>query len=201
MKVEIIKNTRVFDGFFKIDEAVLKHEKFNGQMSAEIKRLCFERGSSVAVLLYQSDPAQVWLTRQFRYPAHVFDPRPYHDRGWVLETIAGMVGKNELPIDCAEREVFEESGFKLTGALYYISSFFVSPGGSSEYIYLYAAPVTLKDKKNDGGGVVTENEDIKIENFSLTEALNMARQGEICDAKTIIALQWLEKQLILKRAL
>ena len=51
MRVKILQETREYDGFFKIDKAVLQYEKFDGEMSQEITRLNFNRGDSAAVLL------------------------------------------------------------------------------------------------------------------------------------------------------
>ncbi len=51
-QVKIISEKRVFDGFFKVDEAHLQHELYNGTMSAELTRLNFNRGDSAAVVLH-----------------------------------------------------------------------------------------------------------------------------------------------------
>jgi hypothetical protein len=52
-RIVIYGKRRVFDGFFKIDEAELSYERFDGKMSPPVKRLCFERGDSSC-----SDPLQ-----------------------------------------------------------------------------------------------------------------------------------------------
>ena len=43
-KVEIISRKRVLDDFFKVDEAYLRFERFDGTMSEVVRRLNFERG-------------------------------------------------------------------------------------------------------------------------------------------------------------
>ena len=51
MKVQIIRTERLFDGFFKLDRAYLRHETPTGEMSPELMRLNLERGDGAAVLL------------------------------------------------------------------------------------------------------------------------------------------------------
>jgi len=181
MKVKILKESREYDGFFKIDKALLQYEKFNGEMSREITRLNFNRGDSVAVLLYNEDKDSVILVRQFRYPAYV-----NNGPGWILETIAGIIGDGRDAISVARAELLEEAGYEV-GNMKLISKFYVSPGGTSERIHLY-----VHRRASPGGGQANENEDIQVVEIPLDEAVRMVETGEICDAKTTIALQWLK---------
>ena len=182
-KVKIISESREYDGFFKIDKAVIQYEKFNGEMSPEITRLNFNRGDSVGVLLYNEDNDSVILVKQFRYPAYVYD-----GPGWLLELVAGMIDKGRDAMSVARSELMEEAGYEVDD-LEYICQFYVSPGGSSEKVYLYVA--YYHRKTGHGGGKDCENEDIQVLEIPLNQAMKMIEIGEICDAKTIIALQWL----------
>jgi nudix-type nucleoside diphosphatase (YffH/AdpP family) len=186
MKVKILKESREYDGFFKIDKAVLQYEKFNGDMSDEITRLNFNRGDSVAVLLYDEKEDSVILVKQFRYPAYVKD-----GPGWILEVVAGAMEEGQDSISVARAELLEEAGYEVAD-LKLISRFYVSPGGTSETIHLYLG--LAHRKIGSGGGLVSEHEDIQVVEISLDEAIKMVETGEICDAKTIIALQWLKLQ-------
>ncbi len=58
MKYRIIKEETVFDNFFKIKKAKIEHDSFDSN-TIEIDRLCFERGDSVAILIYEKDTAYV----------------------------------------------------------------------------------------------------------------------------------------------
>lgn len=69
-KVKIVQTKRLFDDFFKIDEAVLKWERFDGTMSKTTRRLRFERGDSVAAVVFNRDTCQAILANQFRFPTH-----------------------------------------------------------------------------------------------------------------------------------
>src|SRR5262249_9686611 len=54
-EVAIRKRTRLFDDeFCKIDELMVSHQKLDGSMSADQRRLIFERGDSAAVLLFNT---------------------------------------------------------------------------------------------------------------------------------------------------
>ncbi len=182
-KVKILSECREYDGFFKIDKAVIQYEKFNGKMSPEITRLNFNRGDSVAVLLYNKDNDSVILVKQFRYPAYV-----NNGPGWLLELIAGMIDKGRDAKAVIRSELMEEAGYEV-GNLKYLFQFYVSPGGSSEKVYLYIADCYRK--VGQGGGIESENEDIQVLEIPLEKAMEMIRTGEICDAKTIIGIQWL----------
>ena len=186
MKVKILEKSREYDGFFKIDRAVLQYEKFSGQMSETIARLDFNRGTSVAVLLYDEDSDSVILVKQFRYSAYV-NSGP----GWILEIVAGIIDKGRDAVSVARAELMEEAGYEVRD-LKFINSFYVSPGGTSEKIDLYLA--LAQRKVDSGGGRPDEGEDIQVVEVPFNEAMKMVETGEICDAKTIIALQWLKLQ-------
>lgn len=190
MKVRILKETREYDGFFKIDKAVLQYEKFNGEMSEEITRLNFERGDAVAVLLYDEEKNSVILVEQFRYPAYV-----RNGPGWILEIVAGIIDKGRDAVSVARAELLEEAGYEVDD-LEFISRFYVSPGGTSERIHLYLG--LAHRKIGSGGGLMSEHEDIQVVEIPLDEALKMVATGEICNATTIIALQWLELKKLRK---
>jgi nudix-type nucleoside diphosphatase (YffH/AdpP family) len=183
MKVRILEENREYDGFFKIDKAVLQYEKFDGEMSEEITRLNFNRGDSVAVLLYDEKRDSVILVKQFRYPAYVND-----GPGWILEVVAGSIEEGRDAVSVAHAELLEEAGYEV-GDLELISRFYVSPGGTSERIHLYLG--LARQKIGSGGGLIGEQEDIQVVEIPLDEAMEMVKTGEICDAKTMIALQWL----------
>jgi hypothetical protein len=67
-KVEIRKQIRLFDDFFKVDEILVAHEQRDGTMSSDQRRLVFERGDAVAALLYEPDTHTVIMVNQFRVP-------------------------------------------------------------------------------------------------------------------------------------
>ncbi len=191
MKVKILEKSREYDGFFKIDKAVLQYEKFNGEMSKIVTRLDFSRENTVAVLLYDEDKDSVILVRQFRYSAYVND-----GPGWILEIVAGIVDEGRDAVSVARTEVMEEAGYEVED-LEFISRFYLSPGGTSERMDLYLA---LSHRRTGSGGrMAHEGEDTQVVEMPFPEAMKMIETGEICDAKTIIALQWLQLRKMKRR--
>jgi ADP-ribose pyrophosphatase len=187
-KVSIEQKRYIFEDIFKVEEALLRHEKFNGEMSNELRRISLERGDSVAVLVFNLTTNKIILISQFRYPSYK------KGNGWLTETIAGMVDPGEEPEESAGREVQEETGLDIS-TLEHIATFYPSPGGSSERIHLYYSEVSGEQAKYKGtGGLISEGEDIKAEELSLEEALSRIKSGEIMDAKTIIGIYWLENR-------
>lgn len=179
---------RILDDFFKVEEVYLSFEKFDGSMSPVVRRLNFERGDSVAAVLHHGEKDAVFLVNQFKYPAYAKGP------GWITEVVAGMIDAGENPEDAARREILEETGYRVE-KLEHISNFYVSPGGSSERIFLYCAEVSGDGPAEKGGGLALENEDIELIELSTSEAFRQLDRGEIHDAKTIIGLMWLRARL------
>ena len=92
--------------------------------------------------------------------------------------------------NAAIREIKEEVGFDIKeGKIALLNSFFVSPGYSTEKIYLYLAFVQNEDKTADGGGVEGEHENIEIELYNVNKFFEMVADGTICDSKTLIGAQ------------
>lgn len=184
---EEVSHKTLYKGFFRMDERIFRHERFDGEMSGEVRREIFERGDAVAVLPYDPKVDRVLLIRQFLPGAHYADMP-----SWPLQIIAGMVDKaNESPEDVARREAVEEAGTTVTD-LIEIVRYLPSPGGSTETIRVYCALVDLPD---DGGvfGLAEEAEDIRTEIYSSDDAIAMLDRGEITPSPAVVALMWLAR--------
>ena len=190
MEVKVIAKRRVFGGFFKIDELKLQYQKFDGDMSSPVSRLVFERGDSVAAVLFNTDTRHLIFARQFRAPSYEKGP------GWITEIIAGMINPGEDPDDAIRREVFEETGYRVRYARA-LSMFYLSPGGCSERIFLYYAEVDSAAHDGKGGGIESEGEDIQLVEMSVSEALSGLSAGRFPDAKTIIGIISAKERLLL----
>ena len=108
----------------------------------------------------------------------------------MLEIVAGMQDRGREALTVAHAELLEEAGYKVED-LEPITTFYPSPGGSSQRLHLYLGRITSGDRIAAGGGATGEHEDIRAIKIPLQEALTMIERGQICDAKTIIALQHL----------
>ncbi len=179
MKVITHSRKLLLDDFFKVSETRVSYEHFDGQMGEPRRLLCFERGDSVAALVYNRATKKMLFTRQFRHPTHEKGP------GWLLEVMAGSITEGEAPEAALRRELVEEMGYEVE-TCEPISTFYVSPGGSSERIFLYYVEVFKRVAA--GGGLAEEGENIQIvEVFpdELGVLLNTVQ-----DAKTLIAIHW-----------
>ena len=182
---EIIARETVYDGFFRVSRYTLRHALFAGGQSETIVRERFERGHAVGVLPYDPWRDQVVLVEQFRIGALESGLGP-----WLLETVAGIVEPGETPEDVARRESLEEADCRL-GELVPISRYLVSPGGTSQTVHLFCAPVDSRDLRLEGHGNPHEGEDIRLHVLPAEAAIAMLTDGGIQAAMPIIALQWL----------
>lgn len=189
-RVEIIHKARTDFRFFHIEEAHLRYERYDGTMSAELVRLNLQRGDAAAAIVHDPAADTVVLVEQFRYSTYEKGP------GWLLEIPAGVVepGKDADPAVTMRRELEEEIGYHIA-ELRPVFTFYLSPGGSSERVFLYYATASLKDKQSAGGGLLIENEDLRVLTLPTAEAFAHMKSGDIQDAKSLIGLQWLQMYL------
>lgn len=182
--VDIVKRETCFKGFYKLDRLVLRHELFAGGMSREISRELFVRHDAVCVLPYDPQRDEVVLIEQFRVGAIGKTTNP-----WLVELVAGLIDKDEQPEEVAHREAQEEAGL-VFAALWPMTQYFPSPGGSNEFVHLFLGRC---DSTGAGGlhGLLEEAEDIRVKVWAFEDALQAVRDGRICNAASIIALQWL----------
>ncbi len=100
----------------------------------------------------------------------------------LLELPAGKLEQGENPLDCAARELTEETGYT-AGDLRYLVSFYTSPGFSNEVMHMFLA-TDLKEGKNDPD----DDEMVETVEISRDRAIDMILKGEIKDGKTIAGI-------------
>lgn len=183
MKYIINNEKTVYNGFFKVIEAKVTHDKLNDSGTIEATRLCLERGDSVSILIYEKDTDTFLFTRQFRYPS------ARRNCPWMLELVAGSVEEGENPIDCAQREIEEEIGYE-TEQLELITTYFPSPGGCSEQIHLYYTEVNSSQKALQGGGAISEKEDIQLIKIKKKDIKKHLDKGAFNNSISLIGIQW-----------
>lgn len=182
--VEVVSSVPVYEGFFTMKKYRLKHRRFAGDWTSEFSREVFCRQDAACMLPYDPIRDEVVLLQQFRIGALGSDASP-----WLLEMVAGINDQNELPEEVVRREAMEEAGLQVGDCLP-ICSYFASPGGATERIHLFCGQV---DTTTAGGihGLPEESEDIQVYVFPRSQAYAMVISGEINNAATIMALQWL----------
>ena len=183
--VEVLNDTSAYDGFFKVRELQLRHRKFDGSWSPTLRRELVLRHDAVGVLLYDPRRDEIALVEQFRVGAMKRSSNP-----WLLELVAGLIDSDEDAEQVARREAVEEAGCAVN-EMELICEYFSSPGGNNEYFYLYCGHCDLQ---NAGGvfGLPEEGEDIRVHVLPIDEAMQRLQRGEMHNAHTIIALQWLQ---------
>ena len=183
--VNVVKTETLYRGFMQLKRYHLQHHLFNGGWSAVFTRELLVRSEVAAVLPYDPQLDKVVLIEQFRVGA-LADSTV---RPWLMEIVAGLRQADESLSALAMRETDEEAGL-VPLALMPMCRYWVSPGMTNERVQLFCAHVNAH---HAGGihGLTEENEDIRVHVCSLTEALGQIDSGEICNAITIIALQWL----------
>ena len=180
-KAEILERKVVYDGYFDLQEVTLRHTAFAGGMGRPIKRVVLDVGEVAAGLIVKRQERRVVLIEQFRLP--VLE----HDDGWLIEVVAGRVDAGESAEQAFRRETLEEAGYEVKN-IQQIHRFYPASGTLVEHMALFCADAG--NQVNTGGGT-DEDEDIRVFEWSYDEFFAAIDRGEIVDAKTIIAGQWL----------
>lgn len=126
----------------------------------------------VCILVLQNH--KILLVKQFRYPNRID----------TLEIPAGKLEKDEDPKTCAFRELEEETNHRASD-MKFIMKVLPSPGYTSEWLHLYEA---IDFKEVDDALSCDEDEFIDVIWMDLDEAYKKVLNGEIVDAKTVIAI-------------
>lgn len=190
--VHILHQEMLYQGHLSLLKYHLKFRLFKGGWSDEMIRECFLAKHAVGVLLLNPNTDEIILVEQFRPGA--FDPHsPSDDQHspWLLELIAGLIEDNESIEDVAKRESLEEAGCNVID-LIPINEFYTSPGISTGRFNLFCGRVNQTHTSGGLFGLHHEHEDIRTLVLTKQEAYQLLETGQIKNAPTIIALQWLK---------
>jgi ADP-ribose pyrophosphatase len=123
------------------------------------------------------DDGRLVLERQFRYPVGRV----------MLEFPAGKIDAGEAPLVCGQRELIEETGYRarewaVAGTLHNAIAY------STEIIHIvFARGLQAGERALDVGEL------IELQPMTEVELEAAAANGTLTDAKTLIALLWLQK--------
>jgi len=185
-KVDLKSRRAAYKGRYRIEEVVFDFDRAAGKgRITDSKREIFERGDSAAALVHDVERDVIVATEQFRVAT--YDKGP----GYIIEAMAGSVEDGEDPEDCIRREMMEEIGYR-AGKLVAIGHYYVSPGASSERIFLYYAPVKTADLVDPkASGLAAEKEDVKRVEFFREDFLKRIEAAKFEDGKLMTAGLWL----------
>ncbi|MDQ3995972.1 MAG: NUDIX hydrolase [Gemmatimonadota bacterium] len=131
---------------------------------------------AAAVVPFLSDPAgddpQLLLLKQYRYAAEEF----------VYEIPAGRLDPGETPLNCARRELREETGCEAE-RIEHLYTFYTTPGFTDEKIHAFMAVGLIHGESRH-----ETDEFITVETLTLSHALGLIEKGEIKDAKTALSI-------------
>ncbi len=121
----------------------------------------------------------ICLIRQYRYgPGAEF-----------IEIPAGKLDADEDPLDCAHRELEEETGYR-ANKLTFLTNIHPAIGFSNEKMWMYLAEDLVESITN-----LDQDEFLELLPTPLEDAMNWVWSGKITDVKTIIGILWAEKLL------
>ena len=144
-----------------------------------VTRPVIHHPGAVAILA-QPDPGSLVLVRQYRYPV----------RRWTVEIPAGTRVPGEVAIATAARELREEVGYTAR-RLSELGRFFPALGVSDEEMILYRA-----EGLEDVPAAPEHGELARRQVVQITDLPDLARQGLLCDAKTILVASLLGVPLL-----
>ena len=167
ISTEIIYQGRLLD--VRKDEVLLP----NGKSST---REWINHPGAVCLIPILPD-GNIALVKQYRYPV----------LNHMIELPAGKMDLNELPKECAERELEEEIGYR-ANKITYVTKIHPAVGFANEKMWIYLAEDLEKTTSK-----LDEDEFLDFFSLHLEQALEMIWKGQITDVKTIIGLLWLDK--------
>jgi len=145
----------------------------NGQHAA---REVVHHNGAVAIAALD-EQGRLLMVRQYRFAVGAE----------LLEIPAGKLEPGESPLQCAFRELEEETGYT-TKTMSPLTVAFASPGCFTEKIHIFLALKLAPSHQN-----LDDDEFLTVEHVPLDEAVRMVMDGEITDAKTQIAVLMLDR--------
>ena len=184
--LQVERLERPYAWFFGVEEAHMRFRRFDGSLSAPVRRAAFVMADAVTVLPYDPASDHVLLIEQHRFGPQVRgDPNP-----WSLEPIAGRIDPGEPPETTAEREAMEEAALPLR-ALHPIAQCYPTPGAVTEYLYLFLGLADLSQTRQRIGGLEAEAEDIRSHVIPFHRLMELVQSGEVQNGPLLTSTFWL----------
>ncbi len=167
-----IQSERVYDGrVVRVDIDTVRAPD-STEMRLEIIR--HQGAAAIVPLLSDTDAADpsILLIKQYRYATN----------GTIWEIPAGLLDPGESPEECAQRELREEVGARAE-KIEHLTTIYTTPGFTDEQIHIFlATELTIGDTEHE------HDEFIEVEAHPISRILEMIKDGELVDSKSISAL-------------
>lgn len=186
-QVRVLEEKLLSNNWYTLKTTRFELQRRDGTWQSQ-NRETYDRGNGATILLYNRSQKTVILTRQFRFPAYVNPRSDGSSNGVMIEACAGLLDLDD-PITCIRRETEEETGYVIKDVRKVFEAY-MSPGSVTERLFFFVGEYSSADKISDGGGHAHEGEDIEVLELTLDDALAQVAAGTICDAKTIMLLQY-----------
>ena len=161
-----MKKKKIYDGkIIGLDVYNLTIEK------RKVRREIIQHPGAAAILAFD-ESGKVILVKQHRFP-----------HGYILEIPAGTLEKREKPINCAYREIIEETGYEAKKMTKLIS-YFPSVGYNKEEIHIFVASGLKKKFELE----LDSDEFITVAKMYIKKLICMIKTVKIIDSKTICAV-------------
>lgn len=167
-----IGSRRVYTG--RVINLDLDTVRFPNGSTGELEMIRHPGASAIVPFL--GDPngpdPEILLLRQFRYAAEEV----------LYEVPAGRLDPGEDPLDCARRELLEETGCRASH-IEHLYTMYTTPGFTDEKIHVFMAEGLERGETDH-----EPDEFITVEGVTLSAALGLIQKGEIKDAKTALSI-------------
>lgn len=169
-----MKSEKIYEGrilTLRVDTVELPNKKYS-------KREIVEHSGGVAIVPL-TDEGEIVLVRQYRKALEDF----------LLEVPAGKLEYGEDPLECAIRELKEETGYTSEN-IELLCETYPSPGFSKEKIYIY-----LARNLREGEAQLDEGEYLEVEKLNIDKVLTMVKTNQLTDGKTITGILMAQNKL------
>jgi len=126
--------------------------------------------SSDIIVIVPIIKEKIIMVNCYRYPTNKIH----------LEFPAGHLETNETPIQCAQRELLEETGY-FSENLEFVHSYYVSPGRSAQMVYLFKTN-DLKKKQQK----LDVDEELEVVFMTKNQIEESIENGEIKNSSTLL---------------
>jgi len=166
MNFKVTKSETVFHG--KVFDVRVDEIEYNETGNKSFRQVAVHPGGAVIVPV--KDDGRIILISQYRYPHNEI----------VIELPAGKLEKSEDPLECAKRELIEETGYR-SNKIKKLGKIYTKPGFCNETLHIYLAEELISGNHAREEG----EEDIQLIELTLNEIDEKIKNGEIVDGKTI----------------